>query len=266
MSNASPTYDDRFIDLIVQRSTSGLSEADHQEFNNLAHLPKNESEAERYELTAAAVNLAIGAPDRESMPREIHDRLLMAAGSFFREGSDVSPAVSPVKAIVELSDRRAASRYFWPGALALAALAACMMLMLSGIFNQPTAAERLQNLTDLQPSDLVKVGWEPVHVPNVVGEAIWSDSRQEGYMKFTGMPINNPTVEQYQLWIFDTEEEYAAPVDGGVFDISAAGEVVIPIKAHKPIEKAVRFAVTREKPGGVYVSQREHIPVQGFVN
>lgn len=306
MSNASPSYDDRFVDLLIQRSTTGLSEADQQEFSNLAQSPKHKSEMERYDLTVAAVDLALGSGEREAMPRKLHDRLLMTAGSFFRDSSDVSPAVTSANEKVELSPRRAASRFSWREAVALAVTAACVMLVLNGFATQrglereladtqtvsQQRQERLDGLQgefkdlttqladlrsaqqaivalltpDSKPMDLVQVQWEPVHEPKAAGEALWSDSRQEGYMRFANMPINNPSVEQYQLWIFDTEKEYAEPVDGGVFDISTAGEVIIPIKARMRIDKAVRFAVTVEKPGGVLVSKRERIPVQAFVN
>ena len=270
MSSTSPSNGDRFVDLLIQRSTTGLSESEQQEFENLSHSPKHESEVERYDLTVTALDLAFGFRDRESMPRDIQDRLLLAAGRFFGNGSKGASTATSADAQLELAQRRAANRFSWRKAVALAvtaATAACVMLMLSG-YNPfaKTPIERMQGFANLKPADLVKVSWQPVHEPLVGGEALWSDSRQEGYMKFTDMPINDPSVKQYQLWIFDTNKEHLTPVDGGVFDISAAGEVVIPINAHVPVEKAVRFAVTVEKPGGVTVSKRERIPVQAFVD
>ena len=70
---------------------------------------------------------------------------------------------------------------------------------------------------------------------------------------------------KYQLWIFeDPKQPY--PIDGGVFDVISTGEVVVPIDAKIPVDKAVQFAVTVEKPGGVVVSEREMIPVLAVVN
>lgn len=85
-------------------------------------------------------------------------------------------------------------------------------------------------------------------------------------MLFSELKPNDPSIEQYQLWIFDTDPDQATPTDGGVFDISesdigADGKVIVPIKASVPVDRAVQFAVTVEKPGGVYVSKREKIPV-----
>ena len=95
---------------------------------------------------------------------------------------------------------------------------------------------------------------------------MWSDSAQEGYMVFTGIKPNDPLIEQFQLWIFDTDAGQEHPVDGGVFDIASTdfdseGKIIVPIKAHIPVEHAVMFAVTVERPGGVTVSKRERIPV-----
>ena len=44
------------------------------------------------------------------------------------------------------------------------------------------------------------------------------------------------------------------PVDGGVFDVSGKGEVVIPIRAVLPVHGPSAFAITLEQPGGVVVS------------
>ena len=85
-------------------------------------------------------------------------------------------------------------------------------------------------------------------------------------MEISGLPINDPTVEQYQLWIFDTDKGQEVPVDGGVFDIGSGGKVVIPIKAHVPVDKAVQFAITIEKPGGVMKSDRERLPLLASVD
>jgi hypothetical protein len=49
--------------------------------------------------------------------------------------------------------------------------------------------------------------------------------------------------------------------DGGVFDVTSTGEVVVSITAKLHVDDATLFAVTIERPGGVVVSRREHIVV-----
>ena len=90
-------------------------------------------------------------------------------------------------------------------------------------------------------------------------------------MVFSGVNMNDPSVEQYQLWIFDNDPAQAAPTNGGVFNISMSdigpdGTFVIPINASVPIDHAVQFAVTIEKPGGVYVSDRKRLPVLAAID
>ena len=80
-------------------------------------------------------------------------------------------------------------------------------------------------------------------------------------MRFRGLTSNDPTREQYQLWIFDETGDMNFPVDGGVFNVSSSGELIIPIDPEVKVGKAVMFAVTRERPGGVPVSKREYISV-----
>ena len=95
----------------------------------------------------------------------------------------------------------------------------------------------------------------------VSGDVTWSDASNSGFMRIEGLALNDPSVSQYQLWIFrglDPAAE-AHPVSGGVFDVSLEGEVVIPIDAQLKLGRAGLFAVTVEQPGGVVVSEREQI-------
>ncbi len=68
--------------------------------------------------------------------------------------------------------------------------------------------------------------------------------------------MNDPTQNQYQVWILDPLK-YEQPVDGGVFDVTQTDKpVIIPINPKLPISKAVAFAITLEQPGGVVVSSQ----------
>jgi anti-sigma-K factor RskA len=88
----------------------------------------------------------------------------------------------------------------------------------------------------------------------VQGDVVWSTAAQEGYMRLAGRPVNDPSAEQYQLWIVDPARD-SRPLDGGVLDVDAeTGEVVIPIDAKLAILQPAAFALTLEQPGGVVVS------------
>jgi len=106
-----------------------------------------------------------------------------------------------------------------------------------------------------QAPDAVTLPWhagEP-EFQSVQGDVVWSDARQEGYLRLVGLQANAPATAQYQLWIVDPVRD-RHPVDGGVFDVSGKGEVVIPIRAVLPVHGPSAFAITLEQPGGVVVS------------
>jgi hypothetical protein len=72
---------------------------------------------------------------------------------------------------------------------------------------------------------------------------VWSPSAQRGFMRFGGLPPNDPTKTQYQLWIFDRQRDQALPVDGGVFDVTSTGEVIIPITGKLRVSRGEHIAV-----------------------
>ena len=106
----------------------------------------------------------------------------------------------------------------------------------------------------------VRWPWTPTEDDRVVGEvrgeAIFDPTTSKGLLVIEGLAANDPTLEQYQLWIFDASRDERFPVDGGVFDVPADGRAVIPVAAKLSVDKPTLFAVTIEKPGGVVVSER----------
>jgi hypothetical protein len=128
---------------------------------------------------------------------------------------------------------------------------------------EPTAAEARAELL-ATAKDVTTLAWTPTKDPNgaaATGDVVWSASAQRGYMRFVGLTPNDLKQIQYQLWIFDKDRDQAFPVDGGVFDVSSTGEVIVPISAKLKVNEPVLFAVTIEAPGGVVVSKRERIVV-----
>lgn len=128
---------------------------------------------------------------------------------------------------------------------------------------EPTAAEARAQLLATE-RDVTTLAWTPTKDPNgagASGDVVWSATAQRGYMRFVGLTPNDLKQLQYQLWIFDKDRDQAYPVDGGVFDVSSTGEVIVPITARLRVNEPVLFAVTIEQPGGVVVSKRERIVV-----
>lgn len=147
------------------------------------------------------------------------------------------------------------------GWLTAAAAALALFYVLATGDPTPTAPESFDEFV-ARVDDEVLVEWTPTEDPlgeGVSGGVAWSDSAQTGVMRFEGLDVNDPSANQYQLWIIDASRPDEDPVDGGVFDCSADGVIEISIDAKLPVGAPAAFAITLEKPGGVVVSKQEHL-------
>lgn len=110
-------------------------------------------------------------------------------------------------------------------------------------------------------NDWARTAWtqtEDRDASGVTGEVVWSPSTNQGWMRFSNLPVNNPSEAQYQLWIFDATRSAEHPIDGGVFD-ARPGSFEVPIDPKLTVDQATLFAITLERPGGVVVSSRERL-------
>ncbi|MFK7954625.1 MAG: anti-sigma factor [Lysobacterales bacterium] len=157
-------------------------------------------------------------------------------------------------------ESREPRRWWWMSpAPAWGAACASLVLALSVFWSTP------KSVPSLSPSDLdqklaqmpaaARLNWEGMGDPtyaNVSGYVRWDNRTQRGVMQLIGLPVNNPTEAQYQLWIVDPQRD-ANPIDGGVFNISA-GDNLVAIDAKLQVINPKAFAITLEQPGGVVVS------------
>jgi len=107
--------------------------------------------------------------------------------------------------------------------------------------------------------DTVRIAWAPFDLPDapaeqrtVTGDVVWNDEMQTGYLRFVGLDVNDPNVEQYQVWVID-ERGMEQKVSGGVFNATAEGEVIVPIQPGIDVRRVALFAITIEEPGGTWV-------------
>jgi hypothetical protein len=97
------------------------------------------------------------------------------------------------------------------------------------------------------------------------GDVVWNQRLQRGFLRFRGLPKNDPATEQYQIWLVDKTRPADTPVSGGVFNTDPTyvqadtGDIVIPIDASLLVRDPVAFTVTLEKPGGVMVTGHERV-------
>lgn len=269
-----PDREEMLFDLLIKKAVHGLTEAEERQ---LAELEDGSARDESFELTASAVAL-VDIDVNEALPSQLRSRVLADADEFFAERAarERTAADERRKDSVQPETRRPVWNWLgWAVAgAACIALAANIWLtrfvppqeVVRDVAPSPTVqttpdpAQMRQRLLETA-GDVTRASWAPGTVKSVVpsGDVVWSDAKQEGYMRFTGLPVNDPGKETYQLWIFDETQDEKTPIDGGTFDINADGEVIIPIDARLKALNPKLFAVTVEKPGGVVVSKREKI-------
>lgn len=120
-----------------------------------------------------------------------------------------------------------------------------------------TLAANRQKL--LEVPGTLRLAWSPFDLPNapaeqqgVTGDVVWNEELEQGYLRFVGLEVNDPTREQYQVWVID-DRGMEQKVSGGVFNATALGEVIVPIDPALDIGRVALFAVTVEEPGGIMV-------------
>ena len=283
MKRPNAPKDPRALELLVDRALQGLDETEAAELRTL----DGEDDAS-LEVAAAAVHLAV--QPEESMPAALADKILASALTRPREGAlhmaAVAPSIKPQGArparetlpwLLAAAGFLLAALGWWWGvsqkgetrvvvlpAPSSAATAPASVAVATPAPPASAAAEREREALLLQAKDVVRSAWQPTRDDagrGASGDVVWSPSLQRGYVRFAGLEANDPTIAQYQLWIFDGERDARYPVDGGVFDVPAGGEVIVPITAKLHVGAPTLFAVTVEKPGGVVVSKRGRIVV-----
>ena len=254
---------EKLTDLLADRALHGLSDEERRELEILkAQYP--ELDEQEFERAAAAIQLT-EAMKPEPLPKHLRSKIIADAEDFFgQEKVDRPSNVVPFPI-------QKVKRNHWQMAGWYAA-AACLVLALIAGWSQvkemfgekpkaPTVAE-LKNELEKKANDKVKASWSPTKYPgveNVQGDVVWSNEKQQGYMRFTNLPKNDPQQSVYQLWIFDENQDEKYPVDGGIFDAQNNGEIIVPIQAKLKVGKPTLFAITIEKPGGVVVSKRDKL-------
>lgn len=122
-----------------------------------------------------------------------------------------------------------------------------------------TTAQRREQLIASAP-DVIQTNWTSAKDDKrFLGDVVWSNAQQKGYVRLRGMPVLDASRETYQLWIIDDERNEKTPVSGGIFNVSSAGEVIIPINAQLRIIKPKQFAISKEEAGGVVVTKPDRI-------
>ncbi|QDT01968.1 Anti-sigma-K factor rskA [Rubripirellula lacrimiformis] len=268
-SSSSPTPSE-WDELLAGEALGDLDSAELQRLDN--HYPQGRPESGADLMrTASALHLALSSKDSDRLPDHLRQKI----------ASDAAAHI-PAQPTVTLDPGQQWS--VRPGVsmreqIAWLAAAACLLLTIGvwvsrgpeigvGQSGGGLAMDFGKQRQQLQTSeDHLEISWTPGTTPfdnPVSGDVVWSNSQQSGFMRFVDMPINDPSQEQYQLWIIDPARD-DEPIDGGVFDVTKSGEVIVPIDAKLQVIDPAAFAITIEKPGGVVVSTQERLPLLASV-
>ena len=235
-------------------------------------LDRDDPEFAELEELAAIYDLARIEGSDEPLPASVADRIRAQAVLPSPADAAAPSAVSPIQSQQARTPAPANAGLAWFAA------AACLIAAIAGWWpaapepiETPAPAPTVVELRDqfaTQAPDLVKfdlAGTEdPAASDETTGTVVWSQQAQRGFMTIENLSVNNPAEAQYQLWIFDGSRE-KHPVDGGVFDITDDGKVIVPIEAKLPVGAPTLFAITVERPGGVVVSDQGRIAMVGKV-
>ncbi len=257
-------------DLLFAKAAYGLTEEETQQLSELEAGVNDNT----IEMTMAAISLADFGEKPEAMPAALRSKILADADKFF--GAETADETEDLQPTFTLPPSRTplSSWLGWAvAALAVAALSFNLYLTRSKPepqiaqdppiekINPKTPTELRNDLMATAP-DLEKATFAPGKMPeikDISGDVVWSDAKQSGYMRLKGLPTNDPTKEQYQLWIYEENQGEKTPIDGGVFNVAENGEIIIPIDAKLQAKNPKMFAITVEKPGGVVVSKGEKV-------
>lgn len=277
---------ERADELLVESALRPLDDRERAELHEL--VPGGDPSFE-----AAVVATVLATTKIEQMPDHLIAKIMAAAPQpdFKRTLAGVSaPQIAPMghdtivgvdlesfkpeaaRSVIDMAQRRDAKQKPRRAIAPWLAAAACLLVAAGAVWFawqrdrggsivSPADARSglLASTTDAKP-----IAWSATADPNAKGasgDVVWSTAQQRGFMRFVGLAANDPKQFQYQLWIFDKDRDDKYPVDGGVFDVSSTGEVIVAISPKLHVTDATLFAVTIERPGGVVVSKRERIVV-----
>ena len=267
--------EETMLDLLYKKAVHGLNDEEEKQLAELERSADSAEELNSLELTAASLSMT-ELESGEPLPADLQSRILADAERFFddAEERERKPAGPPSAAKPDSG----LSIWGWLGWAAAAA--ACIALAFNiysirfannraGIEKPPlptptitlTPEQMRQQLIETAP-DLARAEWrspDEKAPDKVLGDVVWSDDMQAGYVRLRGLPVNDANKETYQLWIYDETQDPKTPIDGGTFDIASDGEVIIPIDAKLKPRNTKMFAITVEKPGGVVVSKGERV-------
>ena len=266
---------DRILDLLAEQIGGGLTDEQQAELDALLRESLDHSEGEFEEAASALAQSFAAQAEFEPMPSRVRERCIGSARAVMSEEPVLAQSSAPMP--LRFTPVREPSRGGFP--VGWLAAAACLVLAVFGWLPKPSGTVPVNpwiNTTGNAPTLLDEreafvqahadaIVWEfgkwGDEYADVTGDVVWDPETNTGYMRFSGLPANDPNRERYQLWIVDAARGKpleVPPIDGGLFDIgSDTGEWVVRFRARLPVDDVYGFGITVENPEGVVISSQE---------
>jgi len=248
----------RTVELLAERAISGISDSEKAELAALLAESGRDDDFS-FDLAAALIETVYLDPaEIVQMPPGAAARLNAVGLHWAAQRSTGSnkPGLLDQPASTESLPFVATKRStFLPWAIAACAtIAAVSLWMRHG--QTPSAGGDVQSVIAAasDATTLIWKDWDNPEIPGVKGSVVWSESKQTGVMKFTGLPKNDPAKSQYQLWIIDSRGMNQR-ISGAIFNAVSDGSIEIVVRPQIAVKSAAAFAITIEEPGGTWVSE-----------
>jgi len=260
--SALPNHE-QLLDLLTKQAIEGL---DQSEAATLQTLLQQYPAVNGDEFDASVAAILLSAQPDEAMPAHLAAKIVADAPLQSSAGKTTNVIALPAR---KTSSRSAAAGWWAAAASLLLAFIGWWPRLTGELVARPPAVAALtpeqQRNALLSSGRAIQASWSPGNDAAgnaLVGDVVFDPVTQKGYLRFRGIPANDPRLAQYQLWIADSSRTPPEPVDGGVFNTpqsTATGDVIIPFEAKLPVGKPAAFVVTVEQPGGVVVSKQERV-------
>ena len=203
---------ERMHELYADRALWGLDETEEQELATAIA----ESNA-RFDLSwerAVAIS-SYELLEVEDAPTSLVERLEADANAFLASRPTDGPQLRAVPPPTDEVDADAPGSPL-PWLVAAAAVFVAVWIGMAGTSSDVDPTIERQALLTADST----VRWEWQDGPSdrrgePSGDVVWNTGEQRGYMRFRGLPANDPAKFQYQLWIFDGKRTDPQPVDLG---------------------------------------------------
>ncbi len=146
------------------------------------------------------------------------------------------------------------SRWLWPAALLLIAVAMIAVMVYSQRFVQQVDSIEKQQVSQyesrkflLAQPDVININWMRTLDPmakKVYGDVVWSTLMQQGMMRFANLPKLDPD-ETYHLWMHDLASSAKDPISVAQFspELTMPTELLVPFKSPRKVIEPFKFTI-----------------------